>query len=270
MRKKFRIIPVLDLKEGMVVGGNKGERAKYQPIKSRLTSSAELSDVLQAFHQHFGFTEFYIADLDALISHGERNQLSLISQRKIVFPHSLMLDAGIRNVDSATEIIGTGVEKIIIGTETLLSLEALRKIIKTFGSQQLVMSIDTKEAKVLSPSPAIAGLSPSQVLSEASKAGIREFILLQLARVGTGGGIDKTLIQDCLRTLKAKDGSSRTLILGGGVSGYEDLKWLADNGVEGALVATCLHEGRLNRETIEALQNITFTKRRCNNDFYSG
>ncbi|NLI91672.1 MAG: hypothetical protein GX434_05535 [Peptococcaceae bacterium] len=258
MRKPFKVIPVLDLKNGMVVGGHKGERHKYQPVKSMLTSSKEFADVMEAFSQHLGLREFYVADLDALMSSGKKDQLGLIAavKKNMAFPYSIMLDAGIRDSESIAKVLKTGVEKIIIGTETLISLDTLPEIINKFGAQQLVVSIDTKESGVISSSSEIAQLSPPEVIKEVRKTGIDQFILLQLSRVGTGEGVDKKLIQECVRALIKDKSSGGSLILGGGVSGYEDLKWLAQNGVEGALVATSLHEGRLNREAIEKLNDL--------------
>ena len=82
MNKSFKIIPVLDLKEGIVVLGMKGERDKYKPLESILTSSVQVMEVIKAFYQKVYLTEYYLADLDAIGSSGERNQLSLIAERE--------------------------------------------------------------------------------------------------------------------------------------------------------------------------------------------
>lgn len=249
MSKKFRIIPVVDLKGGIVVRGMKGERENYEPIQSKLTPSCMFLDVLQAFHQHFGFTEFYIADLDALMTNGEKNQLSLLPRKnELRFSSTLMLDAGIRDLKSTAEVLESGVEKVIIGTETLLSPEELEDIVKCYGAHRLVISIDTQASRVISPSPQIEDLTPPEAMRIFKKTGIQEFILLQLGKVGTREGLNKRLIRDCLNALGPKNDSPETLLLGGGISGSEDLKWLADHGVGGALVATILHDGRFQRE----------------------
>lgn len=257
LSKSFRIIPVLDLKDGLVVRGIRGERAKYQPVKSNLTSSAEFIKVMEAINIGFGFTEFYIADLDALISNGKENQLSLIGRKIVtsIFPYSLMLDAGVHDVESVAKVLQAGVNKVVVGTETLPSLEVLREIIDIFGSRHLVVSIDTMNEKVISLSPEICHWTPPEAMREIHKAGIDEFILLQIARVGTGEGLDKMLIQDCLSALSGVNFKG-VLFVGGGISGYEDLKWLADNGLGGALVASVLHDGRLNRNQVQILHEL--------------
>jgi phosphoribosylformimino-5-aminoimidazole carboxamide ribotide isomerase len=60
------ILPVLDVLDGAVVRGIGGRRAEYRRIASRWTASAEPVDVARALASPFGFTEFYVADLDAI------------------------------------------------------------------------------------------------------------------------------------------------------------------------------------------------------------
>src|ERR1017187_1877779 len=60
------ILPVLDLMNGQIVRGIAGRRDEYRPIVSKLVDSAEPLAVARAFREHFGFDEFYLADLDAI------------------------------------------------------------------------------------------------------------------------------------------------------------------------------------------------------------
>lgn len=255
MKRKFQIITVLDLKDGVVVHGVNGERDKYRPIKSVLTASAEVPDVIDAFVKKLGLREFYLADLDAIISRGQKNQLSLICHEKRpgAAPLSFMVDAGVTDLNSVERIIKAGADQVVIGTETVPSLKVVRNIVETFGAERLIVSIDTKDLKILSPSPEISQMTPAQGIVEIARTGINQFIILELRRVGTGLGINRPLIVECLAALKGTDPSG-TLIIGGGVSGYADLKWLAENGVEGALVASALHSGLVDGKMLRTLE----------------
>ncbi|SHH69924.1 HisA/HisF-related TIM barrel protein [Desulfosporosinus lacus] len=255
MGKPFKIIPVLDLKEGLVVRGVRGQREQYRPVQSSLTSSAGFVDVLQAFYEQYGLTEFYIADLDAITSAGRKNHFDLLAGRQKVggfFP-SLMLDAGVRDAGSIKEIAGTGVEKIIIGTETLFSLEALAEIINICGPDKLMVSIDIRDTRIVSPVPELASLAPPEAIRVVRQKGIREFILVQISQVGSREGVDRALVEACLQELGTGEASKGTLFLGGGISGYDDLQWLSRSGAGGALVATILHQKLLDREKVRAL-----------------
>jgi phosphoribosylformimino-5-aminoimidazole carboxamide ribotide isomerase len=63
-------------------------------------------------------------------------------------------------------------------------------------------------------------------------------IVLDLARVGTEGGLDLGLIE----ALRRRYPESR-LLVGGGVQGRRDLERLRDTGCDGALVASAIHAG---------------------------
>jgi phosphoribosylformimino-5-aminoimidazole carboxamide ribotide isomerase len=65
-------------------------------------------------------------------------------------------------------------------------------------------------------------------------------VMIDLARVGTGAGLDLELIARVREAVP-----DLTLLAGGGVRGQEDLAHLADCGCDGALVATAIHDGRI-------------------------
>lgn len=259
-KKPFRIIPALDLKDGIVVHGVRGEREKYQPIESVLSTSSEFSPVVDAFIQQLGFQEFYVADLDAIMSAMKKDHLNLVARKNAerlntFAPLSFMVDAGVFDVDGVEKVLETGVDHVIIGTETLPSLAILQDIINRYGAERLVISLDIKDSKIMSAATEITSFTPPQALRELRKLGIKHFILLELRKVGTSAGLNKGLIKECLAVLDAQpDETTGSFILGGGVSGYEDLRWLAQVGVTGAVVATALHDGRLTREKLNQLK----------------
>jgi phosphoribosylformimino-5-aminoimidazole carboxamide ribotide isomerase len=78
---------------------------------------------------------------------------------------------------------------------------------------------------------------------------VQTIIVLDLARVGTGGGPD---IETIAAVREAVPGLS--LIAGGGVRGAGDLTRLADAGCDGVLVASALLDGRLTAADVAAAQ----------------
>ena len=76
---------------------------------------------------------------------------------------------------------------------------------------------------------------PEQLVVRAADTGSRSVIVIDLAHVGTGSGIDFDLLA---RVRTAARGL--TLLAGGGVGGPQDLERLAGLGCDGALVATAL------------------------------
>ena len=76
------VFAVLDLMQGQVVRGIAGRRREYQPICSRLTPSAAPLDVACGFRDHFGLTNLYLADLDAIGGAVRLSASSALSPRR--------------------------------------------------------------------------------------------------------------------------------------------------------------------------------------------
>jgi phosphoribosylformimino-5-aminoimidazole carboxamide ribotide isomerase len=112
----------------------------------------------------------------------------------------------------------------------------------------LVLSLDLREGRVLSPDAELARLGAAEALARLGRSGVREVIVLDLARVGSGAGPDVALVRDlCARFPEFE------LLAGGGVRDLADLRALADAGAAGALVATALHSGAIGCEELRAL-----------------
>lgn len=271
----FRVIPVIDLKEGMVVHAIRGQRQRYQPVQGVLTASPKLADVVEAMSSKLGLTQFYLADLDAIEAiHAarlgpNRNQLPAkahkaslnLKQLEELIRQQLgrlgfMVDAGANNLESARTVLAAGAAQVIIGTETLFRMQDLELILANLESNRVIMSLDSRQGQILGLAPELAGLTPPQALEKLLGLGARHFILLELDRVGSQSGPDQGFLADCLRLLEAHrlpGLEPASLLVGGGVSGYDDLKQLQAAGAAGALVATALHNGSLTRQHIEAL-----------------
>ena len=66
----MKIIPVIDLKDGVVVHAQQGIRDLYQPINTALCQSSDIYQVIEAFLGVYDFDTFYIADLNAITHQG--------------------------------------------------------------------------------------------------------------------------------------------------------------------------------------------------------
>jgi len=129
---------------------------------------------------------------------------------------------------------------VVIGTETLPSVEALARLRAALPDAPLVLSLDLRAGRVLSPDGALAELDAAGALARFAEAGAREAIVLDLALVGSGEGPDVALLRELHARLPTLE-----LLAGGGVRDAADLRALAEAGAAGALVATALHGGAI-------------------------
>jgi phosphoribosylformimino-5-aminoimidazole carboxamide ribotide isomerase len=246
----MKLIPVIDLQRGVVVHAIKGERESYQPVKSVLCDSADPLDVARSFRDRLGLSEIYIADLDAILGQGDHRQTitTLAYQEKL----TIMLDAGAADPLTIQDLLALGIQKVVIGAETLPNWEALLAICSAIPNERLVFSLDMRSGNVLSRSPHLSALSPLNVLEKLKETCIREVILLDLDRVGAGRGIDYPLISSARRLCPEME-----LIVGGGVSQANELEKLQSMEISGVLAASALHTGAITKQHIAALDRLT-------------
>jgi phosphoribosylformimino-5-aminoimidazole carboxamide ribotide isomerase len=238
------ILPVLDLKGGVVVRGVGGRRQEYGPVASRLTQSSAPGDVARAFRDHFGLSELYLADLDAIA--GAAPALAVYAElRSLCF--RLRVDAGVREAADARPLAAAGVEGIVVGLETVSGPGVLGELCREFGNVRLMFSLDLKEGR---PVGNLAGWEAAEawaIAERAVAAGVRSVIVLDLARVGGHAGTGT----EALCTRLARAFPEVEVVAGGGVRGVEDLVRLQRCGVRAVLVASALHDGRLGREHLD-------------------
>jgi phosphoribosylformimino-5-aminoimidazole carboxamide ribotide isomerase len=241
-----RVVAVMDLKGGVVVRGVGGRRAEYRPIESSLTSSCDPLDVAEAFRSRLGLNEIYLADLDAI--GGAAPSLDLFKRLQEA-SFSLWVDAGLRTWTDAAPLVQSRVSRVVAGLENLAGLEELARLCEAYG-EQVVFSLDLKGGSPLGGSAGWPD-EPSAIAEAAIDRGVRQLLVLDLARVGEGGGTGTEEL--CGRV--ARTFPDVEVCAGGGVRGLDDLKRLCRCGVRAALVAASLHDGRLTREDITALMS---------------
>ncbi|MCW4019494.1 MAG: HisA/HisF-related TIM barrel protein [Candidatus Bathyarchaeota archaeon] len=233
----MKIISVMDILNGVAVHAVKGKRSEYQPLKSELCRSADPLEVASVF-KTCGFTDLYVADLDAIMGKGEN--LAAVQQIAEKTGLALWVDAGVSDVDGARKLLDCKVAKVIVGTETLQNLCFIKEAIASFGTGQIVVSLDLKAGQVLCRSESLRSLDALELVCELQDAGVSDLIVLDLARVGSGLGVDFQLLKNLLSHSRMR------LLVGGGVRGIADLETLQDMGVNGILLATALHSKQIS------------------------
>lgn len=240
--EELKVIPVLDLLDGIVVHAIRGRREEYKPLKSVLCTSTAPLDVATAFKK-LGFSELYIADLNAITNN--QDNFAEITQVAKKTELQIIVDAGVMSIRKAKTVRDCGVSKVIVGTETLADLSFVEQAIRLFGSDHIIVSFDMKERQLLGKFDMNEFPSAIDVLNVFQGMGLTQIILLDLARVGSREGVDISFLKEVL------DNISMQVFVGGGICNIGDLIKLREMGVAGALVATTLHLGKITVEQLK-------------------
>ncbi|MFX0092344.1 MAG: HisA/HisF-related TIM barrel protein [Candidatus Hodarchaeota archaeon] len=240
---KFRLIPVIDLKDGHAVHGKKGQRNQYQPIVSEIVSSSDPINVAEAFW-NLGLEELYIADIDALQNKG--NNLSIIRALQERKKNQILLDIGISSLSRVQSLIDLNIPKIIMALETLPT-ETLVKEAVEITDNKIVMSLDMYDARILTQCANLKGLDLVNIAMIFHDMGVSEMIVLDLSSVGSSQGVPFEI------ALEIKEELGVTVLTGGGARNLDDLHLLKDVGLDGCLVATALHTGVIGKKEIDVI-----------------
>jgi len=233
------VIPVIDLKGGEVVHAQRGERDSYRPVRSQLCRGSEPIDVVSGLLAVYPFATLYIADLDAIQARGD-NTASIRRIRQKFPTLRLWVDNGLADPAAGRDWLAQNLSELVLGTEAQRDRAILHGLSDDDSRQHLILSLDYKDDRFLGPPDLLSAkaLWPDRI------------IVMTLSRVGSRGGPDLDLLRRWRDEIPAKK-----IFAAGGVRGGEDLLALADCGISGVLVATALHERRIGRIEIAAVDS---------------
>ena len=225
----MKIIPVLDLKNGVVVHAKHGLRDSYQAINSALCADPDIYKVLAAFLSHYPFDTFYIADLNAITLQGHHDDL--IAAVVSAYPQiQFWVDKGYQKV---TQYPSNYLP--VLGSECFTDTNIAE--LKDFN-KRFILSLDYSQSGALGASSILnkPDLWPETV------------IVMTLNRVGSQLGPDVDKLQAFCTQYPHKQ-----FVAAGGIRHIEDLKSLNNLGVQHALIASSLHSGAINQADITNL-----------------
>ncbi|WP_133648750.1 HisA/HisF-related TIM barrel protein [Paraburkholderia flava] len=239
----MQVIPVLDLLDGHVVRAVRGERTAYRPIRSPLAPTSEPLPVARALLAASGARTLYIADLGAILQTGAH--VDVLAALRAALPGiELWLDAGyvdhasmralFERIDAAGPVPSTpsGAAPLVpvFGTESLRDPDALRSAARDGFAP--ILSLDRRAGSLL----AATSLDPTSSWWPA------RVIAMTLDQVGSHAGPDLATLE----RLRADAPAGTTLIGAGGIRDRADLAAAQRSGADAWLVASALHDGRLN------------------------
>lgn len=234
----FKVIPVIDLLDGVVVHAKKGERANYLPIQSQLTQSTQAMDIVAALLDVYPFEQLYIADLNAIQKSNNkyRNNYNLIASIKQRYPNlELWIDAGISNNTELSIWQNLNV-RLIIGSENYAKIDDFTSL--NIPHKDFILSLDFMPHGYQGPLEFLNDTSfwPSDV------------IVMSLSKVGANSGMDIELVRDTISRAKGFN-----VIVAGGIRDVNDLLSLKSIGANAALIATSLHQKQISSEQLQML-----------------
>jgi phosphoribosylformimino-5-aminoimidazole carboxamide ribotide isomerase len=231
----MRLVPVIDIRNGVVVRARAGQREAYHPLQSDLTTGSDPHDVIKGLLSVYPFQTFYIADLDAIEQRGDNR--TLITEIAQSFPQlKFWLDPGLRRAeDVSCWLHGTNID-LVVGSESLENIDDLWRM---RCDPRILLSLDFFGVD----------FRGSCELINQSRHWPQRIIVMTLAHIGAQKGPDFKMLADI-----HERAGKREVYAAGGARDLSDLLALQDLGLAGVLLASALHEKKISQIDIEQLE----------------
>ncbi len=238
------IIPAIDILDKKVV------RLKEGDYKQVTKYDVTLEEMIEKYQSN-GTNFIHIIDLN-----GAKNDFSNQSYLFDVIKKTDMkvqYGGGIRNIEKVKELIGSGIHRVIVGTQAITNptfLDELSKEIcgKHQCSNQVVVAIDVLN-EVIKYSGWMES-SPIKLLDYVDKClslGFFRFLCTDIDKDGKLGGAGIQLYEKLL-----DHSPFIKLIASGGVSSMKDVEKLNQLNIESCVVGKAIYEGHI---TIDEIKN---------------
>lgn len=241
----MEVIPAIDLLEGRCVRLYQGDYAQSQVFDENPIAVAR-----QWAEQ--GATRLHLVDLDGAKAGHPVNQQAIESiVRSVDIP--VQVGGGLRDRQSVADLLGLGVQRIILGTVAVEQPQLVEQLCQEFP-QQVVVGIDARNGKVATrgwlETSEVEAIDLAQRMAALGAAAI---IYTDIHRDGTLQGVNREALRQLAEAIPVP------VIASGGVSAVSDLLGLLalePIGVVGAIVGRALYTGDLSlREAIRAVGN---------------
>ena len=225
-----RIIPCLDIKDGRTVKG---------------VNFVELRDAGDAVEQgaiyaEQGADELVFLDITATIE-ARKTLVELVRNvaREINIPFTV--GGGISSIQDVSALLNAGADKISINSSAVKRPELIDELALQFGSQCVVVAIDTKDYGNRNMVHTHGGRTPTEIITEAwalecQERGAGEILLTSMDHDGTKAGFANAL------TAKISNKLSIPVIASGGAGNMEHFyDVFTDGAADAALAASIFH-----------------------------
>lgn len=229
-----RIIPCFDVRDGMVVKGQKFENIKEvsEPV------------VLAKKYNELGADELVFYDITA--SYEERKLFTEVVEKianEVFIP--LTVGGGINTVEDFSRVLKAGADKVSINSSAVKNPHLITEAAKKFGSQCVVLSIDVKRINdkfmvFVKGGRENTGLDAIEWAKKGEELGAGELVINSMDMDGVKEGFDRELLEEISKVVTIP------IIASGGAGNMTHFKEVFNiKGVDAGLAASIFHFGEV-------------------------
>lgn len=224
------LFPAIDLMSGQAV------RLRQGRSQERTIFPGTPADWARRWESEGG-DWLHVVDLDAAFT-GEAKNLAAVREIRDAIGIPIELGGGMRSLEAIDRALGTGVDRVVIGTRAAESLEFVADAVLNFGGDRIAVGIDARNGHV-----AVRGWTEEStrdaldLVRDVGQLGVGAIIYTDIATDGMMAGPNLPALEAVLAATEVP------VIASGGVSGLADLDALsARPRLHGAIIGRALYD----------------------------
>lgn len=229
---KMLIMPAVDIRNGKCVQLVQGKPGSEQVV-------IDNPEKVALSWQEQGAKTVHVIDLDGTID----GKTSLPTIKKIINELSVpvQLGGGIRSLEYAKELLNLDIDRVIIGTMGIEHPEIIEELSKEYGSERIMISLDSKDSKVV-----IKGWqekvdkTPEELSNEFKEHGAGSILF---TNVDVEGLLNGFYTEPVLNLVNSTD---LPVVYSGGITSTDDLAKLNKTGVKGVVIGSALYKNKID------------------------
>ena len=229
------IFPAIDIKGGKCVRLLKGsfdDITKYN--KSPLDQAKEFSNL--------GFNNVHIIDLDGAQKENPINE-NLIKEISKIKNIKIQVGGGIRSLERIKKLLDFGIDKVILGTAAIESIDFLKTACKKFNNK-IALSIDVRDGFIaLSGWKKQTDILATDFIKKINKINVARIIYTDINKDGTKSG------SNIKETINFSNLIRVPTVISGGVSSIDEVIAIKENNspnIEGVIVGKAIYDGNID------------------------
>ena len=229
------IFPAIDIKGGKCVRLLKGsfdDITKYN--KSPLDQVKEFSNL--------GFNNIHIIDLDGAQKENPINE-NLIKEISKIKNIKIQVGGGIRSLERIKKLLDFGIDKVILGTAAIESIDFLKTACKKFNNK-IALSIDVRDGFIaLSGWKKQTDILATDFIKKINKINVARIIYTDINKDGTKSG------SNIKETINFSNLIRVPTVISGGISSIDEVIAIKENNspnIEGVIVGKAIYDGNID------------------------
>ena len=231
-KNEMLIMPAVDIKNGKCVQLVQGEPG------SEIVAIENPENVAKHW-QDLGAKNIHVIDLDGTINGVASFDIIKKILKEISVP--IQLGGGIRSIEYARQLLNLDIERLIIGTMGIQNPETITRLSDEYGSDRIMISLDSKDNKVV-----INGWkekidkNPSELSQEFKDYGAGSILFTNVDVEGLLGGFYTKPVENLKKSVDIP------IVYSGGITTIDDVKQLNKINIDGIVIGSALYTDKID------------------------